>query len=104
MKGSILILMEESSKKRPVFSFGCFWDQDYAKLDPDKNKNYIISRVISRGGTEDELELFRYYGWDTIKEEVVKIRYLNNKIFNYMSKLLDIPPKNFRCFNNRGIF
>jgi hypothetical protein len=96
--------MEKSSKKRPVFSPGCFWDQDYEKLDPDESKRYIISRVISRGGTQDELELFRYYGWATIKEEVVKIRYMNNKIFNYISKLLDIPPEDFRCFNNRGYF
>lgn len=93
-----------NSKKHPVFSNGCFWDQDYTKLNPDKNKNYIIARVISRGSSQDEMELFRYYGWDTIKTEVVKIRYLNNKIFNYISKLLDIPPEQFRCFNNRGIY
>ena len=92
------------NKKRPVFSNACFWDQDYMKLDPDNNKNYIISRVISRGGSQDELELFRYYGWETIKEEVVKIKYLNSKIFNYVSKLFNIPPGNFRCFNNKGPF
>jgi hypothetical protein len=94
----------KNNKKRPEFSNGCFWDQDYTKLDPEKNKNYIISRVISRGGTQDELELFRYYGWEIIKKEVVKIRYLNEKILNYISKLLDIPPEKFRCFNNKGIF
>jgi peptide methionine sulfoxide reductase MsrA len=92
------------NKTRPVFSKGCFWDQDYSKLDPQKNKNYIIARVISRGGSHDELELFRYYGFDTIKAEVVKIKYLNDKVFNYISKLLDIPPEKFRCFKNKGIF
>lgn len=94
----------KNHKKRPKFSAACFWDQDYSKLDPEKNKTYIITRVISRGNSQDELELFRFYGWDIIKEEVVKIRYLNKKIFNYISKLLDIPPENFRCFYNKGIF
>jgi hypothetical protein len=88
----------------PVFSNACFWDQDYTKLDLEKNRTYIISRVVSRGGTNDELELFRYYGWEIIKGEVVKIRYLNNKVFNYLSKLFDIPPKKFRCYNNKDIF
>jgi hypothetical protein len=88
----------------PVFSSACFWDQDYTKLDLEKDRNYIISRVVSRGGTNDELELFRYYGWETIKEEVIKIRYLNSKVFNYLSKLFEIPPKDFRCYNNKDIF
>ena len=95
---------KNNNKQPPFFSKGCFWDQDYSKLDPEEDKRYIISRVLSRGGRNDEFELFRYYGWETIKEEVVKIRYLNNKIFNYISKLLEIPPEKFRCFTNRGIF
>ena len=77
---------------------------DYNELDPDKDKNFIITRVVSRGGSDDEIELFNYYGWETIKEEVVKIRYLNNKIYNYLSLLFDIKKEQFRCFNNRNIF
>lgn len=53
---------------------------------------------------DDIKKMFDYYGWDTIKEEIVKIRYLNGKIFNWLSSLFEIEPENFRCYNNRGIF
>jgi len=92
------------SDKKLNLSGSCFWDMDYNELDPDKDKNFIITRVVSRGGSDDEIELFNYYGWETIKEEVVKIRYLNNKIYNYLSLLFDIKKEQFRCFNNRNIF
>jgi hypothetical protein len=90
--------------KHPQFSSQCFWDMDYAKLDLETDKNFIIARVVSRGGSSDELELFKYYGWDIIKQEVIKIRYLNDKILNYLSFLLEIPKESFRCFTNKGLF
>jgi len=93
-----------SEKTAEIFSSSCFWDQDRSKLHLDKSKSYIISRVVSDGTTRDIQELFWYYGWDTVKDEVVKIRYLNDKIFNWLSRLFKIPPQNFRCYNNSGIF
>ena len=86
------------------FSDSCFWDMDYKKLDPEKDRNFIISRVISRGGSTDEIELFNYYGWEIIKEEILKIRYLNKKILNYLSLLFNIEKEKFRCFNNRSLY
>ena len=88
----------------PQFSARCFWDQDYKKLDFENDRNYIIARVVSRGSSEDQKELFAYYGWRTIKEEVVKIKYLNKKILNWLSLLLEINKKSFRCYENRNIF
>jgi len=93
-----------TTKTPPQFSPQCFWDMDYAKLDFEKDKNFIIARVVSRGGSSDELELFKFYGWDTVKQEVVKIRYLNKKILNYLSCLFDIQKESFRCFSNGSMF
>ena len=91
-------------KNIPIFSPQCFWDMDYKKLDFNNSKRFIIERVVSRGGSKDEIELFKYYGIEVIKEEVVKIRYLNDKVFNYLSILLGISKNKFRCYNNKGIF
>jgi len=88
----------------PQFSARCFWDQDYKKLDFENDRNYIIARVVSRGSSEDQKELFRYYGWDVIKKEVVKIKYLNKKILNWLSLLFEVEKKFFRCYENRNIF
>ena len=87
-----------------IFSSSCFWDMERNKLHLDNNTNYIITRVLSRGNMKDIKTLFDYYGWETIKEEVVKIKYLNDKIFNWLSSLFEIPPNNFLCYGNKGIF
>ena len=88
----------------PVFSKRCFWEQDYTKLDFNSDRSYIITKVVSFGSQDDYIELFRYYGWDIIKTEVVNIRYLNNKILNFLSVLFEIDRKKFRAYNNRGLF
>ena len=91
-------------KKTPVFSDQCFWDMDYKVFDFEEDKRFIIGRVLSRGSSKDEKELFNYYGWETIKEEVVNIKYLNNKILNYLSVLFGIKKEQFRCYENGGIY
>jgi hypothetical protein len=94
--------MTQSGAKRPEFSQGCFWDQDSSKLDYDDAKNYIITRILSRGNTEDEKKLFDYYGLEVIKNEIVKIRYLDKKILNYYSIVLGIKKEDFRAFKNKA--
>jgi hypothetical protein len=96
--------MEICTGTAEIFSPYCFWDLNREKLNLDEDKTYIITRIVNYGSMDDLKTLFDYYGWDTIKEEVVKIRYLNDKIFNWLSSLFDINPQKFRCYNNRGIF
>ena len=91
-------------KTAEIFSSSCFWDLEKTKLNLNSNKNYIINRVLSRGNMNDIKLLFNYYGWDTIKKEIVKIKYLNDKILNWLSSLFQINPEKFRCYKNRGIF
>jgi len=99
-----MLVFNESIKNIPVFSKRCFWEQDYTKLDFDKGKSYIITRVVSYGSQNDHIELFKYYGWNTIKTEVINIKYLNKKILNFLSILFEIDKKKFRASHNRGLF
>lgn len=39
-----------------------FWDTDSATLDPEKNKTYIIPRVMDYGSLEDVRIIFANYG------------------------------------------
>ena len=96
--------METETRPIPKFSKRCFWDQDYTGLNFDTGKRYIITRVVSNGSQDDYIELFRYYGWEVIKNEVVHIRYLNKKILNFLSILFEIDKTKFRAYYNRGLF
>jgi len=91
-------------KTAEIFTSSCFWDLDRSQLNLDNSKNYIINRVLSNGNMNDIKLLFDYYGWAVIKKEVIKIRYLNDKILNWLSSLFKINKKRFRCYKNRDIF
>jgi len=94
----------KDNKTAEIFTSSCFWDLDRKQLNLDNSKNYIINRVLSNGNMNDIKLLFDYYGWATIKKEVIKIRYLNDKILNWLSSLFNINKKRFRCYKNKGIF
>ena len=88
----------------PIFSPQCFWDTDTSVLDYEKDKSFIIARVVNNGTSNDESLMLDYYGWDTVKEEVPKIRYLNKKILHYLSCLFNIDKKFFRSYGCEGLF
>ena len=93
-----------SNKGNPVFSSQCFWDTDTSVLDYEKDKSFIITRVVNNGTSNDELLMFDYYGWDTVKEEVLRIKYLNKKILHYLSCLFETDKNDFRSYGCEGLF
>ena len=82
-------------------SKGLFWDVDFNSLNYKKHSRFIIERVLSRGSLHDWDELKGHYGVDKIKQEVVKIRYLDKRTFNFCHMIFEIPKKEFRCYNTR---
>lgn len=49
-----------------------FWDVNLSKIDPEKDKNYIIHRVLSYGTMDDIRNLFKIYDKKIIREEFLK--------------------------------
>jgi hypothetical protein len=85
-------------KDLPVLSPSLFWDCDTTKLDFTADRQFILARVFSRGLESDEREVCRYYGIDEIKATVVNISYLDKKALNYLSLMMGIPEKEFKCY------
>ena len=75
-----------------------FWDTDYGSIDWEKNARYVIARVIMFGTIEDWRQVQSYYGMNRIKEEMVQARDLDPKSLSFLSCILKIPSKNFRCY------
>ncbi|MGI6478100.1 MAG: DUF6922 domain-containing protein [Salinivirgaceae bacterium] len=76
-----------------------FWDTDINKLDYEKHSRLIIERVLMRGTLNDWFEIKKYYGLERIKNETLKIRYLDKVTLNFCSKYFKIPKQQFRCYN-----
>ena len=75
-----------------------FWDTDRAKLDAQEDKDYIIERVYTRGFEKDEIILWKIYSWRQIKNAVLKAEELNDRTIAYLSILLNIREKKFKCY------
>ena len=94
--------MDPSNKtEMPFFTPACFWNADYKKLDIEKDKNYIISRVINGGLEKDIHTLFKIYGYETMKEEIIRISYMSKKTLNYWSIIFNVKKENFKAFSKR---
>ena len=47
-----------------------FWDTTFARIDFTAHSRYVINRVFERGTEEEILEIIRFYGRDTILENL----------------------------------
>jgi hypothetical protein len=75
-----------------------FWDVDRTKLDIQKNRNFIISRIFDRGDLNDLKAILNIYDIEIIKNEIIKAGFLDKKTINWVSNFLKIPKTKFLCY------
>lgn len=81
--------------KRGDFPFSqfLFWDTPVEKIDPEKHKNFIIERVITRGWLQDFYFLIQLYSREEIQAAVKKSKVLDPKTVHFCSHYFNIPLK-----------
>ena len=47
-----------------------FWDTTFDRIDFTAHSRYVINRVFERGTEEEIKEIIRFYGIETIKNEI----------------------------------
>jgi hypothetical protein len=75
-----------------------FWDINQDELDLERNRRLIIERVFSLGTLQELRFILKFYNRDTIREELMKVGYLDPKTFNFAVHFLKIPKKQMRCY------
>ncbi|MCB0549370.1 MAG: hypothetical protein KDD19_17465 [Phaeodactylibacter sp.] len=75
-----------------------FWDTNYNNIDWEKSSSYVISKVVMYGTIQDWYSICTFYGMDRIKNEMKKVRYLDDKSLAFLSIIFDEPKENFRCY------
>lgn len=78
-------------KVSEAFNSVLFWDVDPAKLDWERNRQFIIERVIVRGGMKDVRLIFRQYSRSEIVESLKKSRVLDAVTHNFFANYFNIP-------------
>jgi len=66
-----------------------FWDTDLSKLNIDKNKRYIIERILELGDRNAVQWLFSNISSDEIRNTLMKSKIISKKSLNFWSIILE---------------
>jgi hypothetical protein len=77
-----------------------FWDVRFEDLDFDRDKAFIIEKVMNYGIMSDFMSTLKYYGKDTIRQEIVKAAYLKKDVLNLCVFILTSPQVIFNGIHN----
>ena len=80
-----------------------FWDVKAGELDMERNKPFIIKRVLEYGLWNDWLLIKEKYGLQTISIEAQRFRELDPKALAFISQLSEVPKEKFRCYTTRQL-
>jgi len=65
--------ISNNNNLKEKFRSSIFWDTMIERIDLEKNKKYVIQRVLERGSHEEIEELIKIYGSVVIKKGIGKI-------------------------------
>ena len=85
------------------FSKHLFWDIDKNELDFERNKKFIIQRVLDYGLINDWQTIYKYYGIKQIGEITTTIRDLDKKSISFIATLSNISKENFLCYTTKQL-
>jgi len=74
-----------------------FWDIDFSTLEKDKNKEFIIERVLEFGDVCDFEDLKKLYSLEDIKNVLKNSHNLSFKSANFYALILKVPRKEVLC-------
>ena len=79
-------------------SSSLFWDVVPEEIDDEKNKRFIIQRVLERGSRNDWLLINKKYSLEVIVQESLQMRSLDPKALSYIACMGNVPKEKFRCY------
>jgi hypothetical protein len=86
---------------KPNISRRVFWDVDFESLDYERDRLFIIDKVMNYGLWDDFVAMMRYYGKDVVRQEIIKSPYLKKDVLNFLCFYLGLKPSDFTCYTRR---
>lgn len=88
-------------EKIPLSLKQCFWDTDFAQLDLEKHKVYIISRLLCNGGYKGYCFLNKAYSYEDFKYVGLNSRQLTPKIASFLLNNYHLKKEKMRFYQNK---
>lgn len=74
-----------------------FWDVDKLALDEERDKSFVIQRVLEYGQYSDWQGILKRYGMDVIIREAVSFRSLDEKALSFLCLVSGTLKSDYRC-------
>ncbi|MBU1085859.1 MAG: hypothetical protein ABIJ43_00930 [Candidatus Beckwithbacteria bacterium] len=84
-------------KKLPKKLYSYFWEVDSGEIRLEKDRDYIVKRLIDYGKTSDIKWLMKTYGPNSIKYILTKYRGIFRRTAMLWANVLDINPAEIKC-------
>ena len=88
-------------KKPPAFLKQYFWDIDFKKLDLEKRRIYVLSRILDYGDEKAMDWMWKNFKKTEIKNILSNFRCLSQKSANFWALMLNLPKENVLCLKRR---
>jgi|GEM_PF-943231 len=80
-----------------------FWDSDFEHLDLEKNRDFIITRLFTKGGIPGINWAEKTFTADEIRAAARTRRDLNPIVANFLSQRYGIPRRDMMYYRTRGV-
>ena len=84
----------------PFNNQSLFWDTDPNKIDKEKNKEYIIARILESGTIDDIHWLRKNYTDEEISEVIINTGSISKKTATFWKYILNIKQE-IRCLSDQ---
>jgi len=84
----------------PLTNQSLFWDTDPSKIDKEKNKEYIVSRILESGDIKDVNWVRVNYNLEEIKKIIATTGRISKKTAFSWKNVLDIKEE-IRCLSSQ---
>ena len=97
--------MQTKETKKPVelLSKHLFWDTPINTIDLEKNKGFIVQRVLEYGLMNDWNLITKWFGINAIGSIATQFRSLDPKALAFLVNITGLPINNFRCFTTKQL-
>ncbi|MFH0764495.1 MAG: hypothetical protein V1927_05775 [Candidatus Omnitrophota bacterium] len=86
-------------RKLPGFLKDYFWDTDFKSIAPDKNRIYILRRILEYGNLKAVNWMFNNFKIAEIKNALSNFRGYSQKSANFWAVMLDVKKEDVKCLS-----
>ena len=89
--------------KIPHLGKQAFWNTNMESIDYHKHARFVVEKIVERGTHQDFINLLNFYGFEEVKQLVLKASWLSKMSINFCCTLFRVEPTDFKCYEKKQL-